>query len=361
MKKFFLLLISIIFLFSACGKKETQEVIETIKTEEQPKESQKEQPKQEAVLQKEDLTGKVPSPLTGLYINEESAKKRPVAVMINNLHKALPQSGIGQADILYEALAEGEITRLLAVFQEFNAEKIGPVRSAREYYTYFALDNDAVYVHHGGSPTGYSAIRNRAVNDLDGMTDKVAFFRDKQRVNQAGMYEHSSYVSADGILQSCENKGIRTNLEESYQGMFSFYEKDTDLNSQESAQTVTIPYSSYQISEFHYDAEKKLYERWQIGAPQIDESTGESIKVKNVIVQFANTAVIDSEGRREIDLVGKGEGLYFTNGKAVPISWEKQKYNTPTRWFNKEGKELQLNKGKTFICVYPTYLEISYE
>lgn len=361
MKKFSLLLICVMFVFSACAKKEQQEQqppTEPPKIEQQPQEIR---PKEEETAPKEDLTGKVPSPLTGLYIDEQAAKKRPVAIMINNLHKALPQSGIGQADILYEALAEGEITRLLAVFQDFDVEKIGPVRSAREYYTYFALDNDAVYVHHGGSQTGYAAIGNRGVNDLDGMTDTVAFFRDKQRANQAGMYEHSSYVSTDGILQSCENKGIRMNLEENEKGMFSFYQQDTDLNSEENAQTITIPYSSYQISEFHYDAEKKLYERWQIGAPQIDELTGESIKAKNIIVQFANTTVVDNEGRREIDLVGEGNGVYFTNGKAIPIKWEKQNYKTPTSWFNQEGNELKLNKGKTFICVFPTSLEISYE
>lgn len=246
MKKLYIGLVCILLLLTACGKKEASPPVPEEK-ETQQKDSIESKEEKELEEEKEDLSGKAVNPLTGLYIEEESAQRRPIAVMINNLHKALPQSGIGQADLIYEALAEGEITRLVAVFQNFDAEKIGPVRSAREYFTYFALDNNAVYVHHGGSETGYSAIRKRGLNAIDGMTDKTAFWRDKARANKPGMYEHSSYVSAEGLLESCANRGF--SMENDKQGMFLFFKEDTDLKNDNLAQTITIPYSYYQRSD----------------------------------------------------------------------------------------------------------------
>lgn len=351
MKKVILLLLFGSLLLSGCGQKQKAEAPkepEPPQVVETPKE-----PEQNAPEPEEDLTGKAKNPLTGLYIAEEEAKKRPVAVTINNLHKALPQSGIGEADIIYEVLAEGEITRLVAIFQSLQAEKIGPVRSAREYFTYFALDNDAIYVHHGGSPNGYTAIKKRGVAHIDGMNDG-AFWRDKTRANQPGMYEHSSYTSAAGITKSSKEKGFRIEEDEGYEGMFRFQEEDTNLKG-EPCSVVTLPYSTYQVSEFRYDSNKGMYDRNQSGDPQIDETTGEILSAKNIIIQFANTYVLagDDAGRRGIDLVGNGDGYYISNAAYIPITWEKGSYNSPTKWYDEKGLELRLNPGKTWICVYP--------
>lgn len=319
------------------------------------------QQEQQAEQEEDPLAGKALNPLTGLYIDEGIAARRPIAVTINNLHKALPQSGISQADIYYEALAEGEITRLIAVFQEFTSEKIGPVRSAREYFTYFALDNDALYIHHGGSETGYAAIRNRGVDDLDGMSDRTAFWRDETRANQPGMYEHSSYVSSSGILESWQNEGYEMNRDPQERAMFLFHKEDKEIENGTSGQKVTLPYSTYQVSQFFYNQEESVYERYQTDEPQIDEETGEVLTVKNILIQTAPTSVIDGEGRRSIELVGEGEGVYITLGKSQPIRWRKSSYDSPTRWYDEDGRELILNPGKTWICVYPTGAEYTVE
>ena len=340
--------VGVAFSAAACGKKEepvSEAAVSAVVSQIE------EEPEAEVIEEKDELEGKAPSHFTGEYIDEELVNLRPFAVTINNLHKALPQSGIGQADILYEAPAEGEITRIVAVFQNFDAEKIGPVRSARDYFTYFALDNDAVYVHHGGSPTGYAAIKNRGIDNIDGMKDS-AFWRDQQRLSQAGMYEHSSYTDAQGLKESAESKGYRN--EYSAEPMFSFYEEETDVEG-ERAPVITIPYSSYQISQFVYNTETKLYERYQSDKAQIDELTGEVVSVKNVIIQEAETYVIagDDAGRREVSLVGSGKGVMASMGSVQPITWSKEKYNTPTKWYDKDGNELTLNCGKTWICVCP--------
>ena len=337
-----------VLLVTGCsgGKKEAEPT--------DPDRQEEQQPEEPPEPETDPYEGMAKNPLTGLYVEETVAQKRPVAVMINNLHKALPQSGIGQADVIYECLAEGDITRLVAVFQTLSGDKIGPVRSARDYYTYFALDNDAVYIHHGGSEGGYAAIRNRDLDDLDGMSDTTAFWRDKQRMNTPGMYEHSSYISADGVYQSCENHGYRMTEEAGYEGMFTFRDEVTELSSGTAASTIKIHYSDYQVGEFYYQPETGVYERWQSGSPQIDDQTGETLTCTNILIQMADMRVIDDAGRRDVDLVGSGTGYYITGGKCMAVTWKKANYYTPTAWYGDDGNGLTLNPGKTWVCVHAT-------
>ncbi len=346
MKKFLALLLGAVMLFSACSSDKPVSNDNEGSTEIVEEE-----------IEIDPYEGMAINPLTGEYIDEDAAQRRAVAVVINNLPKALPQSGLGQADIYYEVLAEGGITRLVALFQDFDAEKIGPVRSARDYFTYFALDNDAVFVHHGGSTTGYAAIKNRNVDALDGMSCQ-AFWRDQYRLNQPGMYEHSSYTDAAGILESAESYGY--SLEENDAPMFTFSEEEK-TPSGDGAEDILLKYSGEQVSNFVYSDVNGLYYRYQNGEAHIDELTGETITVKNIIVQFANTFVIpgDEAGRREVELVGSGTGYYFTNGGYETISWTKNTYSSPTKWYGSDGQELELNKGKTFICVYPEGYDVT--
>ena len=348
MKKYCFVLLCTILCLVGCS---TNERTQTSSISEETESASISDIAEEVELEEDPLQGMVRSPFTGLYVEETLARRRPMAIMINNLHKALPQSGIGQADIYYEALAEGEITRIEAIFQSFSGEKIGPVRSARDYFTYFALDHDAVYVHHGGSETGYSAIRNRSLDHFDGMHDTIAFWRDQERMNQPGMYEHSSYISSSGLEESWKNRGIRRELPENYNPMFDFYEQQTIPDGEE-AEDICVPYSYYQISEFLYDLSTGLYRRIQSGQDQIDDITGKTLQVSNVIIQFANISIVDSVGRRAIDLVGSGEGLLFTGGKQKKVMWKKEAWNVPTQWTFEDGSPVILNPGKTWICVY---------
>ena len=238
-------------------------------------------------------------------------------------------------------------------------EENGPVRSCRDYFTYFALDNGAIYVHHGGSPTGYASLTNRGIENIDGMKDS-AFWRDQKRLNTAGMYEHSSYTDAEGIKASAESKGYSSEMK--VEPMFSFYEEETKPGG-ERAPLVTIPYSYYQISQFVFNVETGLYERYQTDKPQIDDQTGETVTAKNVIIQEAEIYIIpgDDAGRREVSLVGSGKGYLATMGEVVPITWQKTAYNAPTQWFDADGNELKLNAGKTWICVCPIDEEYTFE
>lgn len=310
-----------------------------------------------------DLTGKRPSALTGEWIDEEIAARRPVAVVINNRLIALPQSGISQAGAIYEVLSEGDITRLVAVFDNFDSQKIGPVRSTRDYFIDFALDHDALFVHHGGSETGYAALRRLNIDRIDGMTDARAFWRDQKRANSPGMYEHSSYTGMEILLEEFERKNARTDKYEDFTTGWAFYPIEALPLGGMPATKITVPFSRNYTAVFRYDPEEKIYYKC-IGfaqEPQIDEETGEQLKVTNVLVQHAKMHVIagDTEGRRNVTTVGQGDGYLFTGGECVPVTWKKESQQSPTRWYDEQGNLLRLNIGKTWICVHQG--EITFE
>jgi len=306
----------------------------------------------------EDLTGWAINSLTGLLIDEEAAMRRPALVVIDNAVTALPHSGIARADIIYEVLAEGSITRLIAVFRDFDVEKIGPVRSARHYFPLFALDNDAVFVHHGGSELAYSAISNLRLNNLDGMTDAQTFFRDPERARVARLYEHSSYTSGQRILDAIARRGLRGNVSEDFVNMFNFYETVTTPQTPDPraeiihAHSVSFPFSASYVSTFEFDFAKGAYRKYFAGEPHIDAETNEQLVFTNIIVQYAGMRVIDGVGRREVTLVGEGTGFLITNGVAVPIRWSKANNQSPTVWMDEAGNPLRLNRGTTYIGVF---------
>jgi hypothetical protein len=287
--------------------------------------------------------------LTGLMIDEKTANRRPIAVVINNLHKALPQSGIAQSDIIYEVLAEGDITRLVAVFRDFSSAKIGPVRSARDYFLNFAFDNGAVFIHHGGSPGAYSLISRSGVDDIDGMFASDVFWRDGARSSVPGMYEHSSYTDAEKLTAGVESRAY--DEPPSIAPAFNFADPP---NAAGLASSVTVTYSKGYVRRFEYDGENGLYRVFQGDDPHIDEETGEQLAVANVIVQFADMYVIqgDAAGRREVRLTGEGKGFLFTNGGTAPLTWSKERLGAPTEWFGENGEKLIVSRGKTWINVY---------
>ena len=193
------------------------------------------------------------NPLTGEGCEVDVGARRPIAVMLNNLKKALPQVGVSQADVIYEILAEGGITRMMAVFQDVaGAGEIGTVRSARDYYASLAYGHDAVYLHAGGSPQAYEFIKSRGVTALDcvnGPYEGTLFWRDKERRKSMGM-EHSVLTSGPTITELMPTYSYRLEHKEGYQYPVSF------LAEGEKAQgapgnRVSVEFSTYKLSLIH--------------------------------------------------------------------------------------------------------------
>ncbi|MCL2166787.1 MAG: DUF3048 domain-containing protein [Clostridiales bacterium] len=313
------------------------------------------------------------SPLNGLPIAKEDALLRPIAVVINNIYVSLPQSGISEADILYEVLAEGDITRFVAVFHKPQAEKIGSVRSVRDYFVDFLLDYDSILVHHGGSDAGYSRINNLKVDHLDGMKlEGTAFWRDPDRVRQRGMYEHSSYTSAERIEEAIAKQNIRREWNEGTEYGFLFNQdplpfaeiaKENGGDYRESTE-ISVPFSRNYTRRFSYRSDQQQYAVFNRDGPHIDEGLGSGknaqLYVSNIIVQFVNMHIIpgDIAGRREVATTGSGTGLLFSEGGCTAISWERESHASPTRWFFENGQPIQLKPGTTWICVLQKGVEV---
>ncbi len=295
--------------------------------------------------------------LNGKTTTEEERDQRPVAIMLNNLRKSLPQEGLCSGDIYYECAAEGGITRLMMLVSDYeNLGTVGSVRSSRDYFVDFLANHDALYVHAGGSEQAYAKISWRGIENMDGvnMYFPNTFWRDTWRMNNIG-YEHSMMTSGEGIVAGIKQKGYRTELDENQVPMFNFYDEETDNQLIGSpAPHVHMISTSLQTVDFVYNEETDEYLRYQYnGLPHKDGTTGEQLSLKNVIILFTDISLIpgDAAGRLSVGTVGSGQGYYITNGKRKVINWSRETKTSTVHLEYKNGDELILNSGKTFICV----------
>ena len=290
-----------------------------------------------------------------LQIVDEDSKSRPYAVMINNNHAAWPQCGIQDAYLVYEIVAEGGITRMMALYKDKDTAKIGSIRSARHYFIDYAEENDAIFVHWGGSPQAYSRIY-RGINDIDGIAlEGSVFFRDKT-LRRA--YEHTGFTSMENLKKYADSKGFTRDTTKDLLLNYSVdeisLEKNTDA---QSAEEVIIKYSDYHTTSYEYDEENKVYKRSMSNVANVDLVTGEQYTAKNIIVySVSNYTLNDGEnkGRQEINNIGSGNGYYITDGYAIPITWEKTSHSGQTVYKYTNGEEITVNDGNTFIQIYPT-------
>ena len=314
------------------------------------------------------------SRLTGLPIYEENMHRRPFAAVINNSARALPQSGIASADIIYEVLAEGDVTRLVGIFQSYIPEKLGPMRSARDYFIDFAFNHDALFIHHGSSPSGYSRISSLRVTNLDGMAlEGSVFWRDRTYPYWAfntgtRPLEHSSYTGGERLLNHLENRGIRDYWQEDVGNFgfnFDFGGSHTQAVSLDleggQANAVTVPFSQLYFRRFVFDPETGLYLAENRHGAHVDAETGEQVAVGNVLIQFTNMRVVDNVGRRTVDTVGSGTGYLISDGRYQPVRWAKDSHTAPMRWYFADGTPLTLAPGRVWICVFQANGNVTFE
>ncbi|AXI08199.1 DUF3048 domain-containing protein [Oceanobacillus sp. 143] len=287
-------------------------------------------------------------PLSGIS-TDEAVNQRIVGVMVNNHQSARPQTGLSQADIVFEILAEGMITRFLAFYQSEMPDTIGPVRSAREYYVELANGYDALYMYHGAADFINELIVNKGIEFLNGSTydnDGRLFKRDTTR-----KAPHNSYLLVDGIDKIAESKGYKL-TDDSKPLEYLTRNQITELSG-EPANHVEIVYSAkpMEIVEFEYDVSSETYRRYNDREQTVERETGEPIQVDNVFIVEAYHEVIDDAGRRSIDFKSGGNAYLLQKGKQQKVQWE-----------NRDGRIVPvLNNqligfvpGKTWINVVPT-------
>ena len=269
------------------------------------------------------------NPLTGeVGYPEELIGNRTVLVSVENHSDARPQWGIASADIVWELLAEGGITRMLCMFADASRlpDKIGPTRSARHYFVEIAEGFDSIFVHFGGSPQGYNALDNHGTNHIDGMSDS-GFHRDRSR-NVAS--EHTAYTTKDDIINNIDKKDFRTTAEEGNDKPFKFNQSPVTLSGG-ACTAVSVPFSSSYTYNYTYDAENKVYLS-SLNGRDFKDDNGTQQSFTNIIIVYSSTSMIDSK-RIAYDL-SKGSGVYISNGTYENITWEKGDYSDIMKFYD---------------------------
>jgi hypothetical protein len=293
-------------------------------------------------------------------IVDVNSKTRPYAVMINNNHSAWPQCGLKDAYLVYEIIAEGGITRMMALYKDSYPTKVGSVRSARHYFIDYAEENDAIFVHWGGSPQAYSRIYT-GINNIDGVSlEGSVFFRDKSLRRD---YEHTGFANLEKIKTYAEEKGYARETNKDLLLDYSAEAIDLSTNIQaSSANEIILKYSNYHTTSYEYDSENKVYKRSMAGKANVDLETGEQYTAKNIIIYKVDNYTLndgENKGRQELENIGSGNGYYVSNGYSVPITWSKTSHSGQTVYKYESGEEITVNDGNTFIQILPLNGEIT--
>ena len=283
---------------------------------------------------------------------ESPFDQRPLAIMIDNASNSRPQSGLSNANIVYEVLAEGGITRFLAIFATQDANKVGPIRSARPYFITKALEHNAVYVHAGESPDAAIFIKEERIDDINELVHFQPFWRAPERKPP-----HNLYASTELLRGEAKRLGY---IEMVNKGDYQFEIDAKEKLVGQEIQKIDIKYNVNYTVTYKYIPETQVYIRFINGEPHTDLETGQQLQAKNVVIQYNDKKILDIEGRLAVDLIGKGAGLIIYNGRSEEITWSKEALRAKTFFYNKEGNRLAVQPGNVWIQIVHPDTEINY-
>ena len=283
---------------------------------------------------------------------------RPYAVMINNVNAAWPyQAGLCDAYIEYTLLVEGGLTRKMALFKDVSDDiKIMSIRSSRHYFIDYALENDAIYTHWGWSPYAQSDIKTFKVNNINGLYYENVYFERDKEVRKKVSSEHTGFITTGNIKKASEKLGYRMTTDN--KSLLKYSVDSIDASKYENvvdADKVEIRYSGYYTSKYDYDVKTKKYTKMQNNTEMKDYNDTCELMYKNIItyqIPYANISG-DAKGRLNATTTGSGTGYYITEGKAIPITWEKKERSSKTIYKYANGDELVVNDGNTAIEIQP--------
>ncbi len=302
----------------------------------------------------------VPAPLTGLPTTQALASRHVIAVMVDDLAPARPQSGFSEAGIVWQAPAEGGIPRYMMLFQDGNPTAVGPVRSARYYFIAWASEWNAVYVHVGGSPQALSTLhsaqgRGGLVYDADEFRYGGKYlWRIKQRAAPHNVYTDGTHLQA--LAKVVGAKAVPA------QAPIWQYGPAASLADRPRGGTIVVPYYANRI-EYSYDRASNTYLRTVTGeGAQIDAASNVRVAPTNVVVltmAFGPLNDGSTKHRLEAQLTGSGTAWIATNGHTVKGTWRKKSVNAPTLLYGPDGKPATLTPGQTFVNVVQTGTRIT--
>ncbi len=360
-----------LFLFG-CGKKEKENVIENPTVEQIEISTEVEEESSEEVVNDEvpPEDGMVRSKLTNEWVTADIGELRPIAVMIPDDKSALPQYNISKADILYECLVEGEITRLMGIFGDWTSlERVGNIRSCRDYFVYWAFEWDSIYCHAGGPFYIDEVIGRKDTNNINALTaPSGVFFRSSDRSAPQNLY-----LNGADIMKEANRLGYSLTPREDYSDdvHFQFTGKSKQNTLEEYGSDAVIASKidlkdAYPVTQtwFEYNADDGLYYRYQkpSNGAHMDKATDTQLAFKNLLVQFTYYETRDAKGYLAFQCNDTTrDGWYFTNGKGIHVNWKKTSDYGSTRYYDDDGNEIVLNTGKTMICIVEDGDTFTYE
>lgn len=284
------------------------------------------------------------SPLTGLKVDYEAITKQQVtALMIGNSTAARPQSGLKESGVVFEAIAEGGITRFLALYQEQKPELVGPIRSVRIYYVDWLAPFDASVGHVGGSALALAEIRNGSYKDIDQFFNGGSYWRSTDRYAP-----HNVYTSFSRLDSLNNQKGfVQSNFKP-----FSRIDSEAAPITTVSNIDVTMSGALYN-SSYTYDKTSNTYLRYQAGQPHQDREKGQISPRVVIVMKSAMSSVMEDGYRESYATTGSGKAYIFQDGGVIEGNWNKQSRKEQLYFTDSEGKEISLARGQTFISVVP--------
>lgn len=295
----------------------------------------------------------VASTLSGLPVTADTNSRPVIGAMIENSKDARPQSGLSQASVVFEAVAEGGITRFLALFQDQQPTNIGPVRSARPYYAQWLMGFKAAYAHVGGSPDALSDIKSWGIQDLNQFSNAAPYHRISSRPSP-----HNVYASVVDLANLATQKGYKSTFT-------GFVRKAAAPAKTPTASTINLNLSSslYNV-QYGYDAASNTYLRSEGGATQTDANTGKQL-APNVVVAMVvplSAGNKDAQGSSysNYNVIGSGQVDVFQDGTEITGTWTKTANDAQITFTGADGKPLALDPGQTWITAVTNSSSIIY-
>lgn len=294
------------------------------------------------------------NPLTGEFnLTDGAVGKRPVAVMINNINKAMPQYGVAQADIIFEIPVEGFLTRFMAIYADYTQmPKICSIRSCRPYFPAIAEGFDAVYVYAGMTDAIKEYVDSLNLTVFNGGVNHGGLFgRDQERRAAGYSLEHTLYFDGTGIVEAMEKRKLRSDIEADKEGN-AFLFNDVEEQIRPDGDTCTVVEIDFGSAEatLTYDIESSTYVKDLNGNPQIDGVTGTQLAFTNVFVLETTIKTASYGIHKDVDWHG-GTGYYVSYGAVQEIIWSKADEESPMKFYTLDGEELSINRGKSYIAI----------
>ncbi|MCL2425424.1 MAG: DUF3048 domain-containing protein [Oscillospiraceae bacterium] len=305
------------------------------------------------------------NPLTGLPMDEARAQNRPLAIVLANCVDSIPMNGVSQADVIYELLVEGGITRMLALYQDFSdVQMVGSIRSARHYTVEFARSHDAILIHAGGSqPYAYRTISELGVPNLDevGGNRREIFFRDRGRIGGRRIDTLHAVVTTNArVAQFLPQYDFDLDHTLGFEQGWIFADDATPTGGS-AATNAVVTFPGGKTSIFTFDTNENVYRMSQFRRDFVDANDGSRPGFTNVIVMRTSITSLpgDRAGRQDVVTVGEGEGYFIHGGRSVPINWSRADRESPLVFTNLDGSPLELGRGSTYIGVTSTRADVT--